>query len=131
MCTFKQKTKGDDSEKQCNASYIGSYYVFATVTTAILFAIVVILSLIFGDDSLEDYKKGIVLFTNVFFALLFVVSLIAMFREVSRLQAREFPLDTINRVNKLQNELNELQNKRIANIEKDLNELKNSKVTLD
>ena len=130
MSTSNSTKKGNDYDEKCNASYIELCYVDVVHITGFVLGVVMVLSFFIIGHCSDDYQKYIVLFTDVFCALLFVISLIAMFREVSRLHAREFPLDTINRVNKLQNELNELKNKRIANIETDLNELKNCKVNV-
>ena len=137
MSKSDSATKGNNHDEKCNANYIGNCYVNVVFITSFVFGIVAVSSIFIIEQCSDNYQKYIVLFIDVFFAFVCVISLIAMFREVSRLHAREFPSDTIERVNDIGKRLQTLENdkndkeKKLQSLENDKNDIENKLRTLE
>lgn len=83
------------------SNYIKKHYSILTYGLCILFVITLVVSVILTfDKKPSEISVGIIilLFSDVILAILSFVSMVAMFREVSRLHAHELPQDTIVKI---------------------------------
>lgn len=93
----------------CKLNYIQKYYAFLAYGLCVMFFVVLGISASLTFNSKElTYGIIILLFADISLAILSLVSMIAMFREVSRLHAREFPKDVIDQMNELGEKLDQL-----------------------
>lgn len=93
------------------SNYIKKHYSILAYGLCILFVIAVAVSAyVTYDKQTSDITIGIIilLFSDLVLAILTLVSMVAMFSEVSRLHAREFPADVIDQMNKLDYQLEQL-----------------------
>ena len=95
----------------CKSNYITKHYAITTYGLCFLFVVALGISAwISFDTEIKQLNYGILilLFADVTLAVMTIVSMVAMFREVSRLHAREFPKDVIDQMNKLGGKLDQL-----------------------
>lgn len=95
----------------CKSNYITKHYAILTYGLCILFVVALGISTwITIKTEIDKLSYGIVilLFADVTLAVMSIVSMVAMFHEMSRLHARKIPTDVIDRVNEIAKQLEQL-----------------------
>lgn len=102
---LQNKQETDNLNDKNTSNYIKKHYSCLTSWLCILFVVALVVSIILTfNKKPNEISIGIIilLFSDVVLAIMSLVSMVAMFNEVSRLHAREFPKDAIDQMEKLQ-----------------------------
>ena len=114
--------------------YINTYYFWTSIILFVCLCLSFAISIfIIGNTEISSkLTYGVILFLSwiVVIALLCFVSLIALYREVSRLHARNFSEDMIEKVNKIKETLDDL-NTRMKIVEETKEWVNKNKETLE
>ena len=105
----------------CISNYIKKQYAILTYVLCVLFVIALGFSAYFTFQiKPKDISLGIIilLFADVALGILSIISMVSMFREVSRLHAREFPQDAIDEIELLKQTCDKMEKEIAGMMEK-------------